>query len=172
LSHQSSRIFSDEVTYTPVVEIDGEKEEAAKKYLVELNIRLPEFMKWKENCQRWFTERLIPMILEENLKNIKELNKILQYFGKRLHEYEGILKIDQARGSDPISQRPDQQNITIDELLTYEASVRKGGPLWTSSQLNSMDVPRANQDLLYHIWYRRIQEKYFEIEGFKTFEIR
>lgn len=172
LGHQNSRIFSDEGGYTPLIEMDEEKDEAAKKCLTELSIRMPEFMKWTENCQRWFTERLIPLILDENLKNIKEINKILQYFDKRLHEYEGILKIDQARASDPVSQKSFDQLITIDELLNYESSFRKGGPMWQSSQLNSTDNARANQDLLYHVWYRRQQEKYFEIEGFKTYEIR
>jgi len=149
-----------------------EKKEAAEKVLKDLKIGIPEFTKWKENCQRWFTERLIPMILNQNSKNLKDINKILGYFDKRLNEYETILKIDQASTSDPISQRSYSQLLTIDDLLSYETSCRKGGPMWTSAYLSHHDATLANEDLLNLIRFRRDQEKYFDIEGFKISEIR
>jgi hypothetical protein len=88
-------------------------------------------MKWKENCQRWFSNFLIQVTIDANFQNIKELNKILGYYDKRLAEYETILSLDQGRNIDPSNTRDSQLSlITLDELFTYQKIVKKGGEYW------------------------------------------
>lgn len=146
-------------------------ENEAESLLTKIGIR-SEFPDWKKNCQRWFVAKLIPKILEDNMTNIKELNRIIGYFDKRLHEYEFILKLDQGQRTENISQKSYSPLITIDDLLNYEESVQKGGPLWPSSQLTLPDIARAHQDLSFLMRTRRQLERYFEIEGFRNFEVR
>ena len=146
-------------------------ESEAENLLMKLGIR-SEFPDWKKNCQRWFIAKLIPKVLEDNMINIKELNRIIGYFDKRLHEYEFILKLDQGQRAENISQKSYSPLITIDELLNYEESVQKGGPLWPSTQLSMHDIGRAHQDLNFLMRTRRQLERYFEIEGFRNFEVR
>ena len=146
-------------------------ESEAENLLTKLGIR-SEFPEWKKNCQRWFINKLIPKILDDNISNIKELNRIIGYFDKRLHEYEFILKLDQGQRTENISQKTYSPLITIDELLNYEESVAKGGPLWPSTQLSLPDIARAHQDLSFLMKTRRQLERYFEIEGFRNFEVR
>lgn len=155
------------------MQLQNEKE-AAEEQLVKLKI-ISQFHDWKKNCQRWFQARLIPKILDSNITNIKELNRIIGYFDKRLYEYEFILKLDQGRTAENIGQKPTStiiNMINIDELLNYETSFRTGGPLWPSTQLSASDIHRAHQDLIHLVQTRRQLEKYFEIPGFRPFEVR
>jgi len=148
-------------------------EEEANNCLKNLKITM-EFPEWKKNCQRWFFARLIPKILDDNISNIKELNRTITYFDKNLYEFEYIMKLEQQQSrSDSIpQQRSTVPLITIDELLNYEESVHKGGPLWPSSQLSLTDIARAHQDISFLVRIRRQLERYFEISGFRTFEVR
>ena len=139
--------------------------------LTKLNIS-SEFREWNKNCQRWFSAKLIPKILEANISNTRELNRIIGYFDKRLFEYEYILKLDQGRSTENIPQKSVSSVITIDELLNYESSFRTGGSIWPYTHLTTADVTRAHQDLMNLVQQRKQLEKSFEIEGFKTFDVR
>ncbi len=148
-------------------------EEEANQTLKNLKITI-EFPEWKKNCQRWFFARLIPKILDDNISNIKELNRTITYFDKNLYEFEYIMKLEQqqSRNDSIPQQRSTVPLITIDELLNYEESVQKGGPLWPSTQLSLSDIARAHQDISFLVKMRRQLERYFEIPGFRTFEVR
>lgn len=151
----------------------GPKQSADKEdeLLVKLNIS-SEFHEWNKNCQRWFIMKLIPSILDANISNTKELNRIIGYFDKRLYEYEYILKLDQGRTTENIPQKSFSSIITIDELIAYEASVRNNGSIWPYNHLTTADVNRAHLDIMQLVQQRKQLEKSFEIDGFRTFEVR
>ena len=126
------------------------------------------FLKWCENVQRWFGQVLVPQVVDQNMSNIKELNKTLSHFDKRLYEYEIILHFDQALVSDGMQKNSTSSVVTIDELMNYDSSVRRGGPMWNSSRLSPKDSHEANRYLFTLIYQRHSLEQYFKLDHFDT----
>lgn len=57
--------------------------------LTELKVDGDSFRNWiTKHIREWLAERLIPLIVDENKRNITELNSLVSHFGKKLREVD------------------------------------------------------------------------------------
>ncbi len=130
------------------------------------------FEGYMKNSQRWLSECIINRIVSENIKNIKELNRIIEHFGRRLYEYEQILKYDyRTMSAENPNVKNDNIGVTIDDLMMYQSNVKRGGAIWqlTHNVKNPEDV---YQDFEKHIRIQLELEQYLSISGFRTVDTR
>ena len=135
---------------------------------------LPQILlsEWKDNVIRWLATTLIPRIITVNRNNILNINLKLKYYGKRLFEAEFVKGFSDKQG-DPLEIYSDLNTIKIDEVLNYGASLRYGGPQWNLVvPLKPNEARTLQKELEEDIEERLHLEKYFEIEGYRTVDIR
>jgi hypothetical protein len=128
--------------------------------------------KWIENCRNWFFKSLLTKVINDNVNNINNLDKVLTlHFGRKLNERELI----SGMGYLPRDPKGDESLTftTIDDIISYEGSTEKNGYFWpVRSKVSREETDKIHEELNRCIKERLRLERYFRIKNYSPWGCR